>query len=109
MKKRGIGVGCMFYGIGYGFSRQDIAGATIEICEDGSVIVRSGEVDEHSSLRAVRPGSSYPSATVAFRFDPYHRVSRRGPGGLAPLLRAQGDEEGARFHLQRAKSTTDAA
>ena len=45
MKKRGLGVGCMFYGIGYGFSRQDIAAATIEICEDGSIIVRSGEVD----------------------------------------------------------------
>ena len=45
MKKRGIGVGCMFYGIGYGFSRQDISSATVEICEDGSVIVRSGEVD----------------------------------------------------------------
>ena len=45
MKKRGIGVGCMFYGIGYGFSRQDISAATVEICEDGSVIVRSGEVD----------------------------------------------------------------
>ena len=45
MKKRGIGIGCMFYGIGYGFSRQDISSATVEICEDGSVIVRSGEVD----------------------------------------------------------------
>lgn len=45
MKKRGIGVGSMFYGLGYGFSRQDISAATIEICEDGSVIVRSGEVD----------------------------------------------------------------
>lgn len=45
MKKRGIGIGCMFYGIGYGFSRQDISAATVEICEDGSVIVRSGEVD----------------------------------------------------------------
>jgi hypothetical protein len=45
MKKRGIGIGCMFYGIGYGFSRQDIAAAEVEICEDGSVIVRSGEVD----------------------------------------------------------------
>ena len=45
MKKRGLGVGCMFYGIGFGFSRQDISAATIEICEDGSVIVRSGEVD----------------------------------------------------------------
>jgi len=45
MKKRGIGLGSMFYGLGYGFSRQDIASATIEVCEDGSVIVRSGEVD----------------------------------------------------------------
>lgn len=45
MKKRGLGVGSMFYGLGYGFSRQDISSATIEICEDGSVIVRSGEVD----------------------------------------------------------------
>jgi len=45
VKKRGIGIGCMFYGIGYGFSRQDISAATVEICEDGSVIVRSGEVD----------------------------------------------------------------
>lgn len=45
MKKRGIGIGSMFYGIGYGFSRQDISAATVEICEDGSVIVRSGEVD----------------------------------------------------------------
>jgi CO/xanthine dehydrogenase Mo-binding subunit len=35
----------MFYGMGYGFSRQDISSATIEVCEDGSVIVRSGEVD----------------------------------------------------------------
>jgi CO/xanthine dehydrogenase Mo-binding subunit len=45
VKKRGIGVGSMFYGLGYGFSRQDISSATIEVCEDGSVIVRSGEVD----------------------------------------------------------------
>lgn len=45
MKKRGIGIGCMYYGIGYGFSRQDISAATIEICEDGSIICRCGEVD----------------------------------------------------------------
>lgn len=44
-KKRGIGIGSMFYGVGYGFSRVDIGAATIEICEDGSVILRSGEVD----------------------------------------------------------------
>ena len=45
MKKRGIGIGCMYYGIGYGFSRQDISSATVEICEDGSGICRCGEVD----------------------------------------------------------------
>jgi nicotinate dehydrogenase medium molybdopterin subunit len=45
MKKRGIGVGSMFYGLGYGFSRQDIGSAEVEICEDGSVTLRSGEVD----------------------------------------------------------------
>lgn len=45
MKKRGIGVGSMYYGLGYGFSRPDIGSATIEVCEDGSVIVRSGQVD----------------------------------------------------------------
>jgi len=44
-RKRGIGIGSMFYGIGYGFSRQDISSATIEVCEDGSVTLRSGEVD----------------------------------------------------------------
>ncbi len=45
MKKRGIGVGCMYYGVGYGFSRPDFSAATVEICRDGTVIVRSGEVD----------------------------------------------------------------
>jgi CO/xanthine dehydrogenase Mo-binding subunit len=45
MKKRGIGVASMFYGMGYGFSRQDIGSAEVEICEDGSVTLRSGEVD----------------------------------------------------------------
>ncbi len=45
MKKRGIGYGSMFYGLGYGFSRTDIASATLEISQDGSIIARSGEVD----------------------------------------------------------------
>jgi hypothetical protein len=29
MKKRGIGIGSMFYGMGYGFSRQDIGSAEV--------------------------------------------------------------------------------
>ena len=31
MKKRGIGVGSMFYGIGYGDNRPDIGAAHVEI------------------------------------------------------------------------------
>ncbi len=41
-KKRGLGVGSMFYGIGYGFSRADIGSAMIELAEDGSATVYSG-------------------------------------------------------------------
>lgn len=45
MKKRGIGYGSMFYGLGYGFSRTDIAAVTLELNQDGSIIARSGEVE----------------------------------------------------------------
>ena len=41
-KKRGFGVGSMFYGIGYGFNRADIGSAMIELAEDGSATVYSG-------------------------------------------------------------------
>lgn len=45
MKKRGIGLGSIFFSIGYGFSRPDFCAATVEISPNGSVIGRSGEVD----------------------------------------------------------------
>jgi nicotinate dehydrogenase medium molybdopterin subunit len=45
MKKRGIGLGSMFYGIGYGFNRPDIGAAHIEIAEDGSATVYTGVCD----------------------------------------------------------------
>jgi len=45
MKKRGVGYGSMFYGLGYGFSRTDIASATLALNQDGSIIARSGEVE----------------------------------------------------------------
>jgi CO/xanthine dehydrogenase Mo-binding subunit len=44
MKKRGRGVGCMFYGIGNTGSPNP-ASATAEILEDGEVIVRTGCAD----------------------------------------------------------------
>ncbi len=45
MKKRGFGVGSMYYGIGYGFSRADIGSALIEMAEDGTTTVYSGACD----------------------------------------------------------------
>lgn len=45
MKKRGFGVGSMFYGIGYGFNRPDIGAAHIEVAEDGSTTLYTGVCD----------------------------------------------------------------
>jgi CO/xanthine dehydrogenase Mo-binding subunit len=45
MKKRGFGVGSMFYGIGYGFNRPDIGAAHVEIAEDGAATLYSGVCD----------------------------------------------------------------
>ena len=44
-KKRGLGIGSMYYGIGYGFSRADIGSAYIEMAEDGTTTVYSGACD----------------------------------------------------------------
>ncbi len=45
MKKRGLGVGSMFYGIGYGFNRPDIGAAHLELAEDGSATLYTGVCD----------------------------------------------------------------
>jgi CO/xanthine dehydrogenase Mo-binding subunit len=45
MKKRGFGVGSMFYGIGYGFNRPDIGAAHVEIAEDGTATLYTGVCD----------------------------------------------------------------
>lgn len=45
MKKRGLGVGAMFYGIGYGFNRPDIGAAHVEVAEDGTVTLYTGVCD----------------------------------------------------------------
>ncbi len=45
MKRRGLGVGSMFYGIGYGFNRPDIGAAHIEVAEDGSATLYTGVCD----------------------------------------------------------------
>lgn len=45
MKKRGVGIGCTFYGIGYGNGFPDISTAIAEIHDDGSALVLTGAVD----------------------------------------------------------------
>lgn len=45
MKKRGRGIGCNLYGIGYGFNRPDHSAATVDVTDDGTVIVYSGCCD----------------------------------------------------------------
>lgn len=45
MKKRGRGIGCNQYGVGYGFNRPDHSAATIEVADDGTVTVLSGACD----------------------------------------------------------------
>lgn len=45
MIKRGRGIGCNLYGVGYGFSRPDHSAATVEVADDGSVTVLSGACD----------------------------------------------------------------
>lgn len=42
MIKRGRGIGCNLYGVGYGFGRPDHSAATVEVADDGSVTVLSG-------------------------------------------------------------------
>ena len=51
--KRGIGIGSMFYGIGYGFSRADIGSAYIEMAEDGTTTVYSGACDMGQGIMTV--------------------------------------------------------
>ena len=45
MKKRGRGIGCCVYGVGYGFNRADHSAAYVEVADDGSVTVLSGACD----------------------------------------------------------------
>lgn len=45
MKKRGRGLGCNLYGVGYGFSRPDHSAALVEVADDGTVTVLSGACD----------------------------------------------------------------
>ncbi|PKO04272.1 MAG: nicotinate dehydrogenase medium molybdopterin subunit [Chloroflexi bacterium HGW-Chloroflexi-3] len=53
MKVRGIGIGSMVYGVGYGFSRPDFASAEVEIAPDGTVTIWSGASELGQGIRTV--------------------------------------------------------
>jgi CO/xanthine dehydrogenase Mo-binding subunit len=53
MKVRGIGIGAMLYGIGYGFSRPDFSVAELELAADGSLTVWVGASELGQGLRTV--------------------------------------------------------
>jgi len=58
MKKRGVGLGCTWYGTGYGNGFPDVSSAYVEIHDDGSATVMTGAVD-------VGQGSSSVYAQIA--------------------------------------------
>lgn len=45
MKKRGVGIGCTWYGTGYGNGFPDVSSAFLEIHDDGSATVLTGAID----------------------------------------------------------------
>jgi CO/xanthine dehydrogenase Mo-binding subunit len=51
MKVRGFGIGAMYYGLGYGFSRPDFASAEVEISSDGTVTLWSGASELGQGIR----------------------------------------------------------
>ena len=51
--KRGTGIGSMYYGIGYGFSRPDIGAASIEMADDGTTTVYSGATEMGQGIMTV--------------------------------------------------------
>ncbi|MEW6624640.1 MAG: molybdopterin cofactor-binding domain-containing protein [Bacillota bacterium] len=44
-KKRGVGMACIFYGMGYGNGFPDVSSAIVEVHDDGTATVRIGAAD----------------------------------------------------------------
>lgn len=53
MKVRGVGIGAMLYGIGYGFSRPDFSVAELELAADGSLTLWTGASELGQGFRTV--------------------------------------------------------
>lgn len=53
MKMRGVGVGAMVYGLGYGFSRPDFSTTDIELAPDGTVTIWNGASELGQGLQTL--------------------------------------------------------
>jgi CO/xanthine dehydrogenase Mo-binding subunit len=53
MKLRGIGVGAMMYGLGYGFSRPDFSSTDIELAPDGTITMWNGASELGQGLQTL--------------------------------------------------------
>ncbi|MCZ7554348.1 MAG: hypothetical protein B6D39_08085 [Anaerolineae bacterium UTCFX2] len=53
MKLRGIGVGSMMYGLGYGFARPDFSTTDIELAPDGTVTIWNGASELGQGLQTL--------------------------------------------------------
>jgi CO/xanthine dehydrogenase Mo-binding subunit len=53
MKLRGLGIGSMMYGLGYGFSRPDFAATDIEVAPDGTITLWNGASELGQGLQTV--------------------------------------------------------
>ncbi len=53
MKLRGLGIGAMMYGIGYGFSRPDFSSTDVELAADGTITLWNGASELGQGLQTL--------------------------------------------------------
>lgn len=53
MKQRGVGVGAMMYGLGYGFSRPDFSSTDVELAADGTITLWNGASELGQGLQTL--------------------------------------------------------
>jgi CO/xanthine dehydrogenase Mo-binding subunit len=53
MKMRGVGIGSMMYGLGYGFSRPDFSATDVELAPDGTITIWNGASELGQGLQTL--------------------------------------------------------
>ena len=87
MRKRGLGVGSMFYGIGYGFNRPDIGAAHVEVAEDGTATLFTGVCDLGQGIQTLLAQIVGTETRHAHQRHPRHRRGYRQHARLGADIR----------------------